>query len=50
MPRDGEDDYEYTASDISPREPDRFEKASKHGDQETDDDRSHGGREQREQK
>jgi hypothetical protein len=26
MPREDEDDFDYTTSDVGPREPDRFEK------------------------
>ena len=50
MGRDDEDDFEYTATDLNPREPDRFEKrgnAIEHADNKPDGDKRRETREGR---
>lgn len=48
MPGD-DDDYEYTTTDVSPRQPDKFEKSDKPDNRESDE-RRDDGRELRESK
>jgi hypothetical protein len=48
MPGDDDDDFDYTTTDVGPREPDRFEKRGKPDNSESGDERSERGREIRE--